>query len=92
MAFPDVDPYSIAIPQVTISRRYQDNRIRFLSRTVREELTDSFSKPHLWYSTSEVIEALELFLSSGDEVPETSIYRSYIQLYEVATLSTNIYF
>lgn len=75
VAFPDVDPYSITVSQVAISRRYQDNRIRFSSRTVLEELTDSFSKPHLWYSTSEVIEALRLFLSSGDEVSETSTYR-----------------
>lgn len=36
--------------------------------------TDSFDKPHLWYSTSEVIRALEIFISSGDELSGSNTY------------------
>ncbi|KAL3512948.1 hypothetical protein ACH5RR_025665 [Cinchona calisaya] len=75
VAFPDVDPYSISIPQVTICRRYENARIQNLRRTALEGLNDSFSKPHLWYSTSEVLQALKLFISSGDQLSEINTYR-----------------
>lgn len=46
-----------------------------LSRAIIKKITDSFDRPHLWYSTSEVIYALELFISSGDELSKSSTYR-----------------
>ncbi|PKI34907.1 hypothetical protein CRG98_044687 [Punica granatum] len=68
VAFPDVNPYSISVP----NRSYH----RPLSRwAILREKSASFDQPHLWYSTSEVIHALELFLECGDKLQESSAYR-----------------
>ncbi|CAI9094176.1 OLC1v1029869C1 [Oldenlandia corymbosa var. corymbosa] len=75
VAFPDVDPKSISIPQVTIDRGHQEYGIQIPRRNTLEKLTDSFYTPHLWYSTSDVIQALGLFLSGGDQLSEINTYR-----------------
>ncbi|PON45527.1 Alpha-N-acetylglucosaminidase [Parasponia andersonii] len=71
VAFPDVDPLFISILQDKYS--YYEKQV---SRGPKlKETTESFEQPHLWYSTSEVIRALELFLESGDELSGSSTYR-----------------
>lgn len=71
MAFPDVDPSFISIPP----EECQPNENPVARRVVLKEITDSFDQPHLWYSTSEVIHALEIFIASGDELSESNTYR-----------------
>lgn len=71
MAFPDVDPSFISV----LHERYNHQRKSLSRRAAIEQITDSFDKPHLWYSTSEVIRALELFIASGDELSESNTYR-----------------
>lgn len=71
MSFPDVDPSFISIPP----EECQPNENPVAGRAVLKEITDSFDQPHLWYSTSEVIHALEIFIASGDELSESNAYR-----------------
>lgn len=76
VAFPDVDPSSIPMPQATFKRTVQDTIIHILKRsTLEEKLSDSLFTPHLWYSTSEVLEALQLFISSGNQLSGVNTYR-----------------
>ncbi|KAA8540869.1 hypothetical protein F0562_024993 [Nyssa sinensis] len=75
VAFPDADPSFILIPQLSINGGYDQHSKPVLRRAVLKETTDSFDQPHLWYSTSEVIRALELFIASGDELSGSSTYR-----------------
>ncbi|KAL5076345.1 hypothetical protein RYX36_015329 [Vicia faba] len=70
VAFPDVNPSLLSLHNEH-SRPYTKPN----SRTIIQEVTDSFDRPHLWYSTSEVIYALELFISSGDELSKSSTYK-----------------
>lgn len=70
VAFPDVDPSLLSVQHEHSSSHAKTN-----SRAIIKEVTDSFDRPHLWYSTSEVIYALELFISSGDELSKSSTYR-----------------
>lgn len=70
VAFPDVDPSLLSVHNEH-SRPYAKPN----SRAIIKEITDSFDRPHLWYSTSEVIYALELFISSGDELSKSRTYR-----------------
>ena len=44
-------------------------------RAVLKENSDSYDHLHLWYSTSEVIHALELFIMGGEELSGSSTYR-----------------
>ncbi|KAK9277974.1 hypothetical protein L1049_027531 [Liquidambar formosana] len=74
VAFPDVDPYFISIPQLSMRGRHQCDRQPDSRRALLKETADSFDQPHLWYSTSEVIRALELFISSGDELSGSNTY------------------
>ncbi|XP_062169600.1 alpha-N-acetylglucosaminidase-like [Alnus glutinosa] len=71
VAFPDVHPSFISVLQ----ERYNHYGKSVSRRVALEEITDSFDQPHLWYSTSEVIHALELFIASGDELSESNPYR-----------------
>ncbi|PQQ08441.1 alpha-N-acetylglucosaminidase [Prunus yedoensis var. nudiflora] len=71
VSFPDVDPSFISIPP----EECQPNENPVAGRAVLKEITDSFDQPHLWYSTSEVIHALEIFIASGDELSESNAYR-----------------
>ncbi|CAL5374798.1 unnamed protein product [Camellia sinensis] len=76
VAFPDVDPYIISSSQASIRKRYHHNR-KLISRGafLKETADDSYDHPHLWYSTSEVLHALELFIKSGDELSGSNTYR-----------------
>lgn len=71
VAFPDVDPAVISV----LHESYNDYWKSESRRTALEEIMDSFDPPHLWYSTSQVIHALELFIASGDELSEGNNYR-----------------
>ncbi len=71
MSIPDVDPSLISV----LHERYNHQGKSVSRRAAIEEITDSFDQPHLWYLTSEVIHALELFISSGDELSESNSYR-----------------
>ena len=62
VAFPDVDPSLIT----TIPHESEKPMIK--------QFSDSSEQPHLWYSTSEVIHALELFLEGGDQLQESNTY------------------
>ncbi|KAI4336089.1 hypothetical protein L6164_014661 [Bauhinia variegata] len=70
VSFPDVDPSLISV-QHEHSLHYAIPN----TRTVIKEVTDSFDRPHLWYSTSEVINALKLFIASGDVLSSSNAYR-----------------
>lgn len=70
VAFPDVDPSLISV-QYEQSRNYT----KPYSTKIIKETTDSFDQPHLWYSTYEVIYALEQFIASGDKLSKSSTYR-----------------
>lgn len=70
VAFPDVDPSIISV-QHEQSHHYDKPN----SQTIIKEVTDPFDQPHLWYSTSEVVYALELFISSGDKLSRYNTYR-----------------
>lgn len=71
MAFPNVDPSFIFVLHERSNRcgKFESRRATI------EEITDSFDQPHLLYSTSEVIRALEHFIASGDELSESITYR-----------------
>ncbi|ESW10117.1 hypothetical protein PHAVU_009G182100 [Phaseolus vulgaris] len=69
VAFPDVDPSLISVQYDQSHHYYRP------SGTVIKEITDPFDRPHLWYSTSEVIYALELFITIGDELSRSKTYR-----------------
>ncbi|KAJ7945919.1 putative Alpha-n-acetylglucosaminidase [Quillaja saponaria] len=71
VAFPDVDPSFISV----LRGKYHHYGKPVSRKTVLKEVTDSFDQPHLWYSTSEVIHALKLFIASGDELSGSSTYR-----------------
>lgn len=60
VAFPDVDPTIYSL---------------FSKRNSLKDEDESFDKPHLWYSTSEVIRALELFIEGGKELSSSNTYR-----------------
>ncbi|XP_042376305.1 alpha-N-acetylglucosaminidase-like isoform X1 [Zingiber officinale] len=72
VAFPDVDPSVILIPELS-GRKYFRGHI--LKRRQMKETTDSYEHPHLWYSVSDVINALVLFLENGDEVADSRTFR-----------------
>ncbi|XP_060204807.1 alpha-N-acetylglucosaminidase-like [Lycium barbarum] len=75
VAFPDVDPKSISTPQIVLNDIHEQYGKGYLTRAVLEEASDSYDKPHLWYSTSEVIHALKLFLDSGNQLSDSRTYR-----------------
>ncbi|KHN19340.1 Alpha-N-acetylglucosaminidase [Glycine soja] len=70
VAFPDVDPSLISV-----QHEQSHHNDKPYSGTIIKEITDSFDQPHLWYPTSEVIYALELFITSGDELSRCNTYR-----------------
>ncbi|KAK6249436.1 hypothetical protein SCA6_003441 [Theobroma cacao] len=71
VAFPDVSPSFISLPR----ERYHHYGKPTSRRAVLSEKTDAYDQPHLWYSTSEVIRALELFITSGDALSASNTYR-----------------
>lgn len=71
VAFPDVDPSIISIAQ----GRYHHYDKPVLRSAVLKSNPSSYDQPHLWYSTSEVIRALELFIASGEQLSASNTYR-----------------
>ncbi|XVF09218.1 hypothetical protein REPUB_Repub07fG0073100 [Reevesia pubescens] len=70
VSFPDVSPSFISLPRES----YQHYGKPTSRRVILREQTDAYDQPHLWYSTSEVIKALELFIASGDELSTSNTY------------------
>lgn len=70
VAFPDVSPSFISLP----NERYQHDGKPISRRAVLREKTDAYDQPHLWYSTTEVIKALKLFIAGGDELSTSKTY------------------
>ncbi|KAF9623317.1 hypothetical protein IFM89_000806 [Coptis chinensis] len=75
VAFPDADPFSISLEDVSFNGKHQILTDQVLRLWHVKELTDSYDKPHLWYSTSDVIHALGLLIAGGNEVAESNTYR-----------------
>ncbi|KAK1363343.1 alpha-N-acetylglucosaminidase-like [Heracleum sosnowskyi] len=74
VSFPDVDPSFISIAQIFSPIR-EKHSIALSRRDSLKDLTDTFDQPHLWYLTSEVIRALELFIESGAKLSGSNTYR-----------------
>ncbi|XP_019154371.1 PREDICTED: alpha-N-acetylglucosaminidase-like [Ipomoea nil] len=75
VSFPDVTPDSISVLSRRLTKTQKHNGAHPSMRSILEDASDSYDQPHLWYSTSEVIPALELFISSGDELSNSNTYR-----------------
>lgn len=75
VAFPDVDPSFIMIPKVSEAVRHQYINRQLSERGRLKEISNSYDRPHLWYSTTDVIYALKLFLDNGDEVADSQTFR-----------------
>ncbi|XP_019227970.1 PREDICTED: alpha-N-acetylglucosaminidase-like isoform X1 [Nicotiana attenuata] len=75
VSFPDVEPKSISTMQIALNDIHEQYGKRYLGRAILEEVNDSYDKPHLWYSNSDVIHALKLFLESGNQLSDSSTYR-----------------
>lgn len=73
VAFPDIDPSFISKPHLFIHGK-RDGQLES-RRGILEETTDYFDQPHIWYSTAEVIRALELFITSGDALSGSITFR-----------------
>ncbi|CAN0900705.1 NAGLU [Linum grandiflorum] len=71
VAFPDVDPSFISTPL----EKNLDDAKPALRRSILQQGSGSYEQPHLWYSTSEVVHALKLFISCGDELSGSNTYR-----------------
>ncbi|XP_058112096.1 alpha-N-acetylglucosaminidase-like isoform X2 [Magnolia sinica] len=75
VAFPDVDPSLISISKRSPSGIHQHYSEEVLRRASLKEIANSFDRPHLWYSTSDVLRALKLFLESANELSESHTFR-----------------
>lgn len=75
VAFPDVDPAFIPISKASTIGKHHDFNGNLLRRASLHEISNSFDRPHLWYSTSKVIHALELFLASKNGLSESNTFR-----------------
>ncbi|KAG5234115.1 alpha-N-acetylglucosaminidase [Salix suchowensis] len=77
VAFPDVDPYFVLMLQ----GRHRTNGKPVSRRLDCVKNSDSYDHPHLWYSTTEAVRALELFIAGGDELSGSSTYRQVLAKY-----------
>ncbi|XP_073123504.1 alpha-N-acetylglucosaminidase-like [Henckelia pumila] len=76
MYFPDVDPNSIFTSlHLSLSGKHHKNKRILGRRAIYEQTSYSYTHPHQWYSTSEVIRALQLFIAGGDQLYESNTYR-----------------
>ncbi|KAJ3698239.1 hypothetical protein LUZ61_001944 [Rhynchospora tenuis] len=79
VAFPDVEPSVILNEEAKLHETSPTNN--FLVRKLPEgNLQDdnsdvAYEKPHLWYSTADVIHALRIFLENGGEVSDIPTFR-----------------
>ncbi|KAL6651905.1 hypothetical protein ACP70R_010830 [Stipagrostis hirtigluma subsp. patula] len=74
VAFPDVEPFIIETPGLYTSARKEISTMSSKNKIVMDTSSDAYEKPHLWYDTSAVIHALELFLQYGDEVFDSNTF------------------
>ncbi|XP_057780811.1 alpha-N-acetylglucosaminidase-like isoform X2 [Salvia miltiorrhiza] len=77
VSFPDVDPNSVSTSSSLLSlpgARRHHHRLA-LGRAAYPQNSYDYTHPHLWYSTSEVIRALQLLIAGGDQLSESSTYR-----------------
>lgn len=74
VAFPDVEPFVIQTQGLYMSygKLYAT---RSSKNYVKGTSNDAYEHPHLWYNTSVVVHALELFLQYGDEVSDSNTFR-----------------
>ncbi|KAF8660246.1 hypothetical protein HU200_057812 [Digitaria exilis] len=75
VAFPDVEPLVIQTPGLCTSAKKMYSTIQSNNYEVKDASNDAYEHPHLWYDTSVVIHALELFLQYGDEVSDSNTFR-----------------
>lgn len=75
VAFPDVDPAYILISKTSTIGKHHGSNENLLRRASLNEISNSFDRPHLWYSTSKAIHALELFLASRSQLSESNTFR-----------------
>ncbi|ERN18352.1 hypothetical protein AMTR_s00055p00202230 [Amborella trichopoda] len=75
VAFPDVDPVMISTSEIFVIEEHKPSKAEGLCRASLKEITESYDRPHIWYPTSDVINALKLFLSSASEVSESCNFR-----------------
>nr|XP_011469504.1 PREDICTED: alpha-N-acetylglucosaminidase isoform X1 [Fragaria vesca subsp. vesca] len=74
--FPDWDPSLESVSNTSEHKRMHmffslDKKRRFLLQTTSSQ----FPKAHLWYSTQDVINALQLFLDAGNDLSGSLTYR-----------------
>ncbi|CAL9199496.1 unnamed protein product [Musa hybrid cultivar] len=75
VAFPDVDPSVILIPEIFEERKLVHFSRQLSEREPLKETTNSYDQPHLWYSTADVTRALVLFLENGYDVSDSQTFR-----------------
>ncbi|XP_073036418.1 alpha-N-acetylglucosaminidase-like [Primulina eburnea] len=76
MYFPDADPNSISTSlHLPLSGQHNKNHQILGRRAIYEQTSYSYTHPHQWYSTSEVIRALQLLIAGGDQLHESNTYR-----------------
>ncbi|OAY83861.1 Alpha-N-acetylglucosaminidase [Ananas comosus] len=73
VAFPDVDPSIISTAELPKVRGNLQTFWNILEGDLLED--DAYDRPHLWYSSSDVVHALELFLENGGEVSDMPTFR-----------------
>ncbi|KAG9147805.1 hypothetical protein Leryth_003414 [Lithospermum erythrorhizon] len=72
--FPDVSPTSISTYRDQVNEISHHHSVEVPQTSILEETADSYDRPHLWYSTSDVLHALQLFISVGDQLFESKTY------------------
>ncbi|XP_064993356.1 alpha-N-acetylglucosaminidase-like isoform X3 [Musa acuminata AAA Group] len=75
VAFPDVDPSVILIPEIFEERKLVHFSRQLSEREPLKETANSYDQPHLWYSTADVTRALVLFLENGYDVSDSQTFR-----------------
>ncbi|RZS11410.1 hypothetical protein BHM03_00042760 [Ensete ventricosum] len=75
VAFPDVDPSVILIPDIFEERKHVHFSRQLSERELLMETANSYDQPHLWYSTADIIRALVLFLENGYDVSDSQTFR-----------------
>ncbi|RAL40775.1 hypothetical protein DM860_008473 [Cuscuta australis] len=74
--FPDWDPYQDTTSDM-LGHHYRkaflarDQKLRFFF----QETSSSLPRPHLWYSTNDVLKALKLFIGAGTELARSRTFR-----------------
>lgn len=83
VAFPDVKP-SVILNEEKLHKTSGTNNflLQKLSEKNLDDTSDvTYEKPHLWYSTADVINALRIFLENGDKVSDIPTFRQGIQTF-----------